>query len=76
MAQIIIAKHRKGATGDVLLTFKGEFTSFRNPEESYHSMHDGGEIVGSRMNGGESNPPESYPLSDAPFEETRVDVPF
>ena len=76
MAQIIIAKHRKGATGDVLLTFKGEFTSFRNPEESYHSMHDGGEIVGSRMNGGESNPPESYPLSDAPFKETGGDVPF
>ena len=23
MAQIIIAKHRKGATGDVLLTFRG-----------------------------------------------------
>ena len=34
MAQIIIAKHRKGATGDVLLTFRGEFTRFENPEES------------------------------------------
>ena len=32
MAQIIIAKHRKGATGDVLLTFRGEFTRFENPE--------------------------------------------
>ena len=29
MAQIIIAKHRKGATGDVLLNFRGEFTRFR-----------------------------------------------
>lgn len=27
-AQIIIAKHRKGATGDVLLTFRSEFTRF------------------------------------------------
>ena len=33
MAQIIIAKNRKGATGDVLLTFRGEFTRFENPED-------------------------------------------
>ena len=37
MAQIIIAKHRKGATGDVLLTFRGEFTRFENPEDSRFS---------------------------------------
>ena len=34
MAQIIIAKHRKGATGDVLLSFRGEFTRFEDPEEN------------------------------------------
>ena len=34
MAQIIIAKHRKGATGEILLTFKAEFTRFENPEYS------------------------------------------
>jgi len=54
MAQIIIAKHRKGATGDVLLNFKGEFTRFQNPEDSYVRPMDagmGGEIVGSKMNG-------------------------
>ena len=59
MAQIIIAKHRKGATGDVLLTFKGEFTRFQNPEESSMSPIAGnpeGEIIGSKMNG------------DAPFD--------
>ena len=33
MAQIIIAKHRKGATGDVLLTFRAELTRFENPED-------------------------------------------
>ena len=33
MAQIIIAKHRKGATGDVLLTFRPELTRFENPED-------------------------------------------
>ena len=34
MAQIIIAKHRKGATGDVLLNFRGEYTRFANPEDA------------------------------------------
>ena len=54
MAQIIIAKHRKGATGDVLLTFRGEFTRFENPEDTQLSSpvsSGGGEIVGSRING-------------------------
>ena len=56
MAQIIIAKHRKGATGDVLLTFRGEYTRFENPEDKAlapDSANDGGgEILSSRMNGG------------------------
>ena len=55
MAQIIIAKHRKGATGDVTLAFRGEFTRFENPEDSRigHSRtsNGGGEIIGSRING-------------------------
>ena len=55
MAQIIIAKHRKGATGDVLLNFRGEYTRFSNPEDAAFSapMSDdplGGEIIGSKMN--------------------------
>jgi len=48
MAQIIIAKHRKGATGDVLLTFQGEYTRFENPEDGFrHSStpDSGGEII-------------------------------
>jgi replicative DNA helicase len=54
MAQIIIAKHRKGATGDVLLTFRGEFTRFENPEDTHianRAPADGGEILGSKING-------------------------
>lgn len=51
MAQIIIAKHRKGATGDVLLNFRGEYTRFANPEEAYIPPTAGGEIIGSKMNG-------------------------
>jgi len=55
MAQIIIAKHRKGATGDVLLTFRGEYTRFENPEDgrlSARKQNDSsGEIIGSKING-------------------------
>lgn len=33
MAQICVAKHRKGAVDDVTLRFMGEFTRFADPEE-------------------------------------------
>lgn len=33
MAEVIIAKHRNGAVGDVLLKFKGEFARFQNPDD-------------------------------------------
>lgn len=49
-AQIIIAKHRKGATGDVLLEFRGEFTRFENPDDSRTSGYDG-EVRASKING-------------------------
>ncbi|MBQ7420750.1 MAG: replicative DNA helicase [Prevotella sp.] len=61
MAQIIIAKHRKGATGDVLLHFRGEFTRFSNPEdESFYSPASDdfiGEIRGSKINSDDPLPP-------------------
>ncbi len=63
MAQIIIAKHRKGSTGDVLLTFKGAYTRFQNPDEnSYRPGGMDGEIIGSKLNGGDDTPP---PFMDA-----------
>ncbi len=65
MAQIIIAKHRKGATGDVLLNFRGEFTRFENPEDnrlSSTSPTQGGEILGSKIDG------SSLPPSDDSFD--------
>lgn len=59
-AQIIIAKHRKGGTGDVLLNFRGEFTRFDNPGAATPPPL-GGEIIGSRLNGdGDSSMPP-YP---------------
>ena len=76
MAQIIIAKHRKGATGDVLLTFRGEYTRFENPEDrdlstinisgTASSPFAGGEIKDSSMNGDSPMPtippPDNGPL--------------
>ena len=64
MAQIIIAKHRKGATGDVLLTFRGEYTRFENPEDSSLQRAlpaNEGEILGSKVNGND------LPVPDADF---------
>lgn len=58
MAQIIIAKHRKGSTGTVLLNFRGQYTRFANPEDVRSDVADdgGGEFRGSALN------------SDAPFD--------
>ena len=72
-AQIIIAKHRKGATGDVLLNFRGEYTRFENLDEGYSMpIPEGGEFMESRLNVG-FPPPESTPLGDLPPAES---VPF
>ncbi|MBP5799402.1 MAG: replicative DNA helicase [Prevotella sp.] len=66
MAEIIIAKHRKGATDIVLLKFRGEYTRFENPEDNMLENHTpfSGEIMGSKINGEEHNfpfpPQESY----------------
>ena len=67
MAQIIIAKHRKGATGDVLLNFRGEFTRFQNPEDAIipPSGSGGGEIIGSKLN--DEDVPFVPPPSPMPF---------
>jgi len=79
MAQIIIAKHRKGATGDVLLTFRGEFTRFENPEDgrlSSQSKDDnGGEILGSKINA-DQQPPVDGATPFAPLEQQDEPLPF
>lgn len=70
MAQIIIAKHRKGATGDVLLTFRGEYTRFENPEDKAienRAPLGGGEIIGSRLNGEDNPLPPPIDNGQVPF---------
>ena len=81
MAQIIIAKHRKGATGDVLLTFRGEFTRFQDPEKQSAPLNSapfGSEIIGSKMNVGDiPMPPDLGGMpDDAPFGDPSDPAPF
>ncbi|MBR5729715.1 MAG: replicative DNA helicase [Prevotella sp.] len=67
MAEIIIAKHRKGATDTVLLNFRGEFTRFQNPQDNSigpSSPGNGGEYIGSKMNEVDPLPP---PPEDGPL---------
>ena len=77
MAEIIIAKHRKGATGDVLLNFRGEFTRFENPEEGRLATNANGEagnqgqFLESKINGndGPAPMPDGYnPFAGGPSE--------
>lgn len=51
MAQICIAKHRKGATKDVTLRFQGEFTRFANPEDTQDATYDSGGSTMHRSSG-------------------------
>jgi len=78
MAQIIIAKHRKGATGDVLLNFRGEFTRFENPEDrrldTKKSDSTGGEILGSKINGDQPSSGDESPFGG--FDQPSGPLPF
>lgn len=71
MAEVIIAKHRKGAVGIKMLNFRGEFTRFENPEDNVienRAPIDGGEIRGSVVNGDMPFPPQDS------FDPFNVDV--
>ncbi len=55
LKMMVIDVTRKGATGDVLLNFRGEYTRFANPEDLDMAAPIpkdplGGEIIGSKMN--------------------------
>lgn len=72
MAQIIIAKHRKGSVGTVTLRFIGDFTRFANPGEGgdFAPPAVGGEYRGSSMNMGAPDPLDVLPpmgAESAPF---------
>ena len=68
MAEIIIAKHRNGAVGDVRLRFRGEYARFQDPDEdAYVPMP--GEAVAFGAPKGNSVPlpsPDYLPPSEEP----------
>ena len=76
MAEIVIAKHRNGAVGEVLLRFKGEFTRFSNPEDDMVIPMPGepaGTMLVSKMNAGS---PASVPPPPAPDFAPQTNNPF
>ena len=86
MAEIIIAKHRNGAVGDVLLRFRAEFARFQNPDDEMIVPMPGEEntapVLRSKMNnggGGQSfvpPPVDMAPQPENPFGGPVPDVPF
>lgn len=76
MAEIIIAKHRNGATGDVLLRFKDKFARFQNPgDDMIIPLPDDIAVLGSKMNARNTPPPMPEPRDD-PFESEGGPLPF
>ena len=86
MAEIIIAKHRNGAVGDVLLRFRGEYARFQNPDDDMIVPMPGEEkpapVLRSKMNAGGGQdfvpppPTDLPPMPDNPFGAPVPDVPF
>ena len=86
MAEIIIAKHRNGAVGDVLLRFRAEYARFQNPDDDMIVPMPGEETSGTvlhskmnRSNGQDMVPPPSVdmaPQPENPFGGPLPDVPF
>lgn len=73
MAYICIAKHRKGAVDDVLLSFKGEYTRFADPEnggDEFSSRNSEGSYRSSGLN---VSPDEDDPFAGGPISN---DVPY
>lgn len=64
MAQIIIAKHRNGSVGDVLLTFKGEYARFQNPNDDFVVPLPGETPLGQTAPAGDNAP---VPSQGTPF---------
>jgi replicative DNA helicase len=69
LGQIIVAKHRNGATDEIWLRFIGKYTRFQNEDAAYDSeMYEGiqYETKSSRMNMGPIESADSARLNDDP----------
>ena len=81
LGEIIVAKHRNGAVGDVRLRFIGEYTRFQNPEDDTIAPppgEGGGKRSRSKMNGQSGGGADSYAPMDNPIGPPMPDgeVPF
>ena len=80
MAEIIIAKHRNGAVGDVLLRFRAEYARFQDPDEdAYVPMPGEAAVFGSDKGGGSPLPSsDMMPPADStsPFGPPMPDGPL
>jgi replicative DNA helicase len=74
MAEIIIAKHRNGKTGEIYLRFKSDFAKFQNPNDDNIPMpgDENANILGSKMN--DSSYDGDAPMPD--FGKGNGDNPF
>jgi replicative DNA helicase len=73
MAEIIIAKHRNGAVGDVRLRFVADFARFQNIEDGMipppSGITSGGKTFGSRMNKTPKTSPSAQETLPPPTDE-------
>lgn len=76
MAEIIIAKHRNGSVGDVLLRFKGDYVRFENPEDSAYDTVESFELPPPHDAGGAVPFPPVDVANPFPPMPTNIDAPF
>ena len=60
VAEIIIAKHRNGAVGDVRLRFVGQYARFQNIEDESLAPLPEDAVLGSKMNNRQPNDADQY----------------
>lgn len=73
MAEVIIAKHRNGATGDVTLRFKSEFARFQNVDQGFNY---GASPIRSKMNDDSNTTPSSSDFITSGQGMNNHDLPF
>ena len=74
LAEIIIAKHRNGAVGDVRLRFKGEFARFANIGDDQAVPMPGEEVVTASRTNQASQPAAPAAADDDPFSGLTADM--
>ncbi len=72
IAEIIVAKHRSGATGDVSLRFVGKYAKFQNLNNDYFSSNNSGYVE--LRSGGSAN--KSIDVGQQYYQETAPNDPF